>query len=322
MSSSELLQIIHNLKTKSSFALISHASPDADAYGSISALAGALRILGKHVQIINESGILEQYKFIPLVSEIKSEWPSDIPEVLVVCDCGEEKRIGDRLFKSKPKFEVEINIDHHQSNNCFGHINFVRTDASSTAELVHELIEMLAVELNPEIATALLAGIMGDTGSFNFPNTSPEVLETAAQLVRAGASPSFVSTQLFYSDSLNRVLLKSEALSKVEVSAEGRIAVAVVDQNLLDRFELKSSDLEGLVDQVRRIAGVQIAVLIYREEPIWKISLRSKQNSADLSLVARDFGGGGHKQAAAFRTTAELSQLKHDLLERLHRELN
>jgi phosphoesterase RecJ-like protein len=321
MSNTALHEIAAAIASKQSFSVISHASPDADAYGSISAVAQVLRAMGKDVRLINESGILPQYSFIPLVGEITTEWPTTPDEVLIICDCGEEKRIGDRLFNSKPSYGLEINIDHHQSNNSFGQLNYVRTTASSTAEMVYDLILALAQEVDQGMATALLSGIMGDTGSFNFPNTSPEVLEIAARLVRAGASPSYISGNLFYSDSLNRVLCKSEALAKVEVSAEGKIALAVVDQALLDRFSLQSSDLEGLVDQVRRIAGVQIAVLVYRDLKIWKVSLRSKDNKTDLSLVAKDFGGGGHKQAAAFRSTAELSEIKARLLQRLEQEL-
>jgi phosphoesterase RecJ-like protein len=318
---SSVLQIADLLKENSSFALVSHVSPDADAYGSISALASALRDLKKDVQLLNESGFVSQYKFIPLISEVASEWPQVLPQVLIICDCGDQKRIGDRFFSTKPKFSVEINIDHHQSNKNYADYNLVNSDASSTAELVFEIIEALGVELTTVIATGLLAGLMGDTGSFNFGNTTPRVLEIAAKLVRAGANPSLISGEMFYNDSLARVRLKAEGLSRVEVFLNDRIAIAVVDQALLDKYALTSADLDGLVDQVRRISTVQIAVLIYRDDTRWKVSMRGKLDGADLSKVANEFGGGGHKLAAAFRSTEELELIKSKLIDRLAGEL-
>lgn len=309
-------EVVELLKSSKNVLLCSHYNPDADAYGSMCGLGLALRALGKSVELVNETGIVDRFRFIPGVSEVGKLPSASAFDCVVVCDCGDTKRVGDSLLPVLADAPQVISIDHHSSNTLFGDLNYVEEGAVSTASLVYEVVQGLAT-MSPDVASALYVGILGDSGSFRYSSTRVETFELAAALVRAGAVPHEIAAALYGDLPLRAVQLQSEALLNLQLYEEGRIGLVVISQELFDKHGAVEDDAEDLVERVRDLQGVQVAVAVRAVDDLWRLSLRSVASELDVSKVARSFGGGGHKQAAAFRSRERWEDLRPILLESL-----
>lgn len=304
------------IERASTIALLSHYSPDPDAFGSQCGLGLALESAGKQIILVNQDGAVEGLRFIPSADRV-SKVVTGAPDLFIVCDCGDIKRVGDSLeacIKAAPQV---INLDHHASNDLFGSVHLVDETASSSSELALELIEYCGLPINPDIASALLAGLMADTGSFRYSSTTAVTLEAGARLVRAGAVPNKVSQQLYSRQSLTTIKLHAESLLNLRLFEEGALSVLVVTQEMVKRLGAVPDDSEGLVERGRDIQGVKVSALIRWVDDLWRVSLRSRDPRWDVSLVAQFFGGGGHKAAAAFRWRRSLEELEALLIPKL-----
>lgn len=306
--------------------VLAHYNPDGDAYGSSLALTLALRASGREAVCINESGALARFEFLPGFSELRDAIPEGSFDVVIACDCGDEKRVGDRFGPALKGRAPVINIDHHCSNTLFGETNFVVPQASSTCELIFDLIRALEklegrTLLTKEIATCLYVGISTDTGSFKYSSTAPHTLRVAAELVEAGVDPFGVAECLYGQTTLRSLQLQTEALSKMRVLLEGRVTVVEVTAEQFRRFNADSDDTEGLVEAARNIRGVIVSVFLREEDGFWKGSLRSKDSRVDVSAVAALFGGGGHRAAAGFRWRKSRAELDAALLPEVEKRL-
>ena len=283
--------------------VVSHTSPDADAYGSLLAMYLLLKNNGYNVEAVNESGQVKKYNFIPNFSEIKTEISND-SELIIICDCGELKRVGDVLVNTIGNRDT-LNIDHHISNKDFGTKNIVITDASSTCEIIFDLAKEF--EITKDIATCLFAGIFADTGGFRYSNTTSNTFKCAAELVVLGANPENIAKNLFANSPLNEVILQAKALSKIQTFFNGKYAEIVLTNE--DFAGVESNASEGLAEKARDIENVEISCLIRWDKDLFKVSLRSKSYEYNVSDLAEKFGGGGHRQAAAFRWREDLDTL-------------
>lgn len=304
------------LKTRDRIGVISHYNPDPDAYGSSAALYLYLKQEGKKTWLINQDAGKTDFSWIPGASDAISTWPSDI-DTLVVCDCGDRKRIGDELLATVPaSVKLWINIDHHSSNDKFGDATMVMPDSSSTCELIYNLISSQS-KVSPQVATALLAGIYADTGSFRHTNVKSQTFEVASGLLKSGADHQHICRNLFSSFSLSSVKLQSKALSEMRLLSSGKVAWIVVTPEMIKESEAVLEDAEGLAERARDIDGVLVSGAARFDGEIWRISLRSKSDNYNVSDVAASFGGGGHKAAAAFRSRKPLKEIEDALLEKL-----
>ncbi len=297
------------------FLIVSHYNPDTDAYGSSLGLGLGLRALGKGVSFINESGVLPRYRFLPSIAEVRTVLPAQKYDGVIACDCGDEKRMGDTLKEQLKKHSLLINIDHHRSNNNFGTHNWVEAEASSASEMVFMLLEEMArrTQRSPftrEVATCLLAGIIGDTGSFRYSTTGEGTFSVAAKLVAYGAEPSSIGEALYGTRRLSAVRLQAHALCSLEISHDGRLAQVVLSAQTMATYAATSDDTEDLVERMRDIEGVEVAIFLREEDGYWKVSMRTKKVGHDLSLMAQAFGGGGHQAASGFRWRGGLSDLR------------
>jgi bifunctional oligoribonuclease and PAP phosphatase NrnA len=265
--------------------------------------------LGKNVICVNEDGAVKRLQCIPGVSEVVKQFPDGI-KLLIACDCGDRRRIGDELSRFLGRFETIINIDHHATNDYFGAFNYVDATASSTSEIILRLLENLTVSLTPEIATALFYGISGDTGSFRYSSTTADCFEAARKLVIAGAKPADVNAGLYSQVSLSAMKLHAEAIAQLVLLADGKIAEALITDEMVQRHGAEPEDGEDLKHITQTIAGVEVAIVIREFKDLWRVSLRSKDPNRDVAKVAEDFGGGGHKAAAAFRWRGTLDALR------------
>jgi phosphoesterase RecJ-like protein len=300
--------------------VVSHTNPDADAYGSSCGLAWGLKALGKSVAVYNDSGFIPRYQIIPGAADvIKGAWPAlQADDLLVVCDCGGADRVGDALIDNVKAAACVINIDHHTSNTLFGDLNLVVESASSTSELIFDLLKGLEAKtqrndvLSHEGASCLMGGIIGDTGSFRYPSTSAKTFLAAHDLVLRGARPDSLTQELFARQSMAALKLQSDALMNLRLHSNG-FAEVIVTQEMLKKHGADILDSESLAERARDIEGVRVAALYKQDVDLWRISLRTRQGIADVSLVAQSFGGGGHKAAAAFRWRKDFETLQKEL---------
>lgn len=306
----DLAHIAAELLAADRLVVASHLNPDGDAIGSARALGLLLARLGKDVvTYIPEAAVPVEYEFLR-PDNFTGTIPDDIESRVVICvDCGNESRIKDpELLARAAKV---LNVDHHGDNTHFGDANHVRPGAACAAELVWELAAHLGVPSpGSDVATAVYVGLVTDTGRFQYSNTTAESFELAAKLVRAGVDVHDVFSRIFESVGYPRLQLLGRALERSIRSADGRIIATHLGQRDFEEFDAIEDDAEGVVDALRSVEGVYVAVFL-RDLPASadhdrKGSLRTTREDIDVSIVARSYGGGGHRQAAGFNTSDDL----------------
>ncbi len=314
----KLVELLQQSKT---LLVVSHVNPDADAYGSSCGLMIALQARGKRVDCFNVDGAVERFHFLPGVSTVQSSLKDQEQyDCIVVCDCGDRKRVGDGIFERLQGFGVPIvNIDHHISNELFGTLNHVQIDTASTSELIFQILNSLGYEIPGEAAQCLLAGIIGDTGSFRYSNTTAETFETAAILLRAGANPSEIARGLYSAFPVSAIKLQAEAMRDLKLHFDGQVAEVLVTQEMFMRYSSNAEYTDFLVERARDIQGVRASFFIREDGDFWKVSMRAQPETWNVSEIATSFGGGGHIQAAGFRYRGDLQTLRTRILEAFSR---
>jgi bifunctional oligoribonuclease and PAP phosphatase NrnA len=309
----ELKAIADALRQHDRFLVVTHENPDGDALGSLLAVTLALRQLGKDVlmYLAGQTPLPSEYAFMPLEG-LRRESPADAAErVLLAVDCAKEDRIGDEAARSRAT--LVLNIDHHHDNTRFGDLNLVVADASSTGEVLRDVFGELGVELTPELAEPLYIALVTDTGRFQYANTTPKALRLAAELVEAGADIHAVFQEVYESVEFAKLKLLAHALDRAEVLEGGRVVVSHLVRTDFTEAGASEPYSEGIIDYLRAVEGAELAVLI-REQlseaaQTYKGSLRSSIDELDVSVIARRFGGGGHRQAAGFSTDLPLEEI-------------
>ncbi len=293
------------LRHENGFTLIAHVSPDGDTIGSCLALYGILQALGKHVRVVCDQRVPVIYQFLPWSSDILTtveaqEDTATYPNAVAV-DCADQKRMGD-AFAFFQVASGTANIDHHRTNPLYGMYVLHDDHASATGELMHSLWTQIGAGMEEEtaqsIAVCLYTAISTDTGNFAYSNTTPDTFRTAAALLEKGIDIATINRQVYRTAPLGKTRLLGFVLSSMQLYENGKIGMALVTQNDLDRLGALSEDAEGTIDGIRDVDTVEIAVLVREStDGTYKVSLRSKQY-ANVSEIANTFGGGGHFHAA------------------------
>ena len=304
------------LREQQRFAILSHVRPDGDALGSQLALALSLKELGKTVRVWNEDGMLEKYSFVPGANLLSK--PPSVPEdvdVALALDTAIQNRLGNTLPAIRAA-KIWINIDHHPSNPGYGDIVYIDPTSPATGQIIFELIKSQNLPLTHQIAENLYVAISTDTGSFQYPNTTAHTFEIAAELVRAGVDVGRVSQELYENFPRRRSELLRELLATMRFEAGGRVASFSLSLNLTRQLGVLPEDTEGLIDYLRAIRGVIVAVF-FEELPDGKVrvSMRSKSEDVDVRTICQKFGGGGHILAAGARVRGTLPEVRAKILE-------
>jgi phosphoesterase RecJ-like protein len=309
----ELKAIADALRQHDRFLVVTHENPDGDALGSLLAVTLALRQLGKDVlmYLAGQTPLPSEYAFMPLEGLLREPPPDAAERVLLAVDCAKEDRIGDEAARSRAT--LVLNIDHHHDNTRFGDLNLIVADASSTGEILRDVFAELGLELTPELAEPLYIALVTDTGRFQYANTTPKALRLAAELVEAGADIHAVFQEVYESVEFAKLKLLARALDRAEVLEGGRIVVSHLLRTDFTDAGASEPYSEGIIDYLRAVEGADLAVLI-REQlseaaQAYKGSLRSSIDELDVSVIARRFGGGGHRQAAGFSTDLPLEEI-------------
>jgi phosphoesterase RecJ-like protein len=312
-------RIAETLLDRPKVLLLNHVSPDGDCLGSTLALARALRARGRQAVVASSDGVPEMYRFLPGAAEIVTALPPDEAfGAAVFMECSTPDRAG-ALAAHAAGVPLWINIDHHVSNGGYGDLVFYDPTAAAVGELVTPIVQALG-PLDAASATCLLTAILTDTGSFRYTSVTPRTLEIAAELVQAGASPADVYTQVYENRPAGALRLLGMALSRLEVSPDGRIAWTSVTQQMLRESGASMEESEGIVGALRALGGVQVA-LLFKEEPDGiRVSLRGCAG-VRAHRIAEAFGGGGHAAAAGFTAPGPLPDVIRRTLEAVEREL-
>ena len=212
-----------------------------------------------------------------------------------------------------------VNIDHHHDNDRFGDVVLIDDRASSTAEIVRDILRQLDIALTPEIAQALYVGLVTDTGRFQYSNTTPKALELAAELVAAGADVQGVFQHVYETVQFAKLKLLARALERAQLYEGGGLVVSYLLKEDFGEVGAEEPYSEGIIDHLRSVDGAELVALV-RELPAGatarrKGSLRSHPNGVDVSAIARSFGGGGHRRAAGFSTDLEMDEITRRIVE-------
>ncbi|MCM0755220.1 bifunctional oligoribonuclease/PAP phosphatase NrnA [Desulfovibrio aminophilus] len=302
---SPIREISEILKNSRSFLVASHVNPDGDAIGAMAALGFLLRSLDKDVVLYNPSGLPERYAWIALPGPIATRLPDAMPDWTVTLDCGAAERLGSELHARLIRGRT-VNIDHHLGNPGFGAVNWVDPAEPAVGAMVAKLARELGLPLTGDLAEAVYLAVVTDTGHFTYGNTTPEVLELTAELLRGGLDLESLNARINNQWSPRRLELWRRVLGSLELRRGGRLALAVVTREDMDSTGTSSEDCEEFVNFLRRLRGARVCVLVRQEgADRWKMSLRS-QGEDDVRAVAALFGGGGHRNAAGALTEAPL----------------
>ena len=311
------------LREHQRFAILSHVRPDGDALGSQLALALSLQQLGKNVRVWNEDGMLEKYSFLPR-SELLTKPPSPAADVdvAIALDTAIQNRLGTALA-AVGSARIWINIDHHRSNPGYGDLVIVDSNAPATGEMIFSLIKSQGLPFNHDIAENLYAAISTDTGSFQYPKTSARTFEIAAELVRVGGlDVGQISQQLYENYPRRRLELLRELLRTTRFEFGERAASFSLTLKTAADLTVLPEDNEGLIDHLRAIRGVIVAVFFEElADGKVRLSMRSKDEAVDVCAICQKFGGGGHTLAAGARVRGSLAEVEEKVLEEIREVL-
>jgi phosphoesterase RecJ-like protein len=313
----EIKDIVAAIRARRRFVISSHSRPDGDSLGSQLAMAFALRALGKDVTVVNSDPASPGFMAFPGVADIRIA-PAVDPawgdfDAAIVMECSDYARTGvtglDRFFT--------INIDHHPGNTGYGQINWFDSSAAACAEMVFDVVQALGVPLSIEVATHVYIAILTDTGSFHFSNLSPRTFDICRQLIEAGVDPVRVARQVYDNATVGRLKLCGTILSGMRVDPSGRIAVLYLDQQMAGLAGGTYDDTEGVINQPLTVKDIQ-AVIFFKQSQRdhYRVSLRSK-GEVDIGAVAKEYGGGGHKNAAGCSVSGPIDEVRHTLVQKV-----
>ncbi len=306
----ELIQKSHNIT------LTSHIEPDSDSLGSALALYPTLKNMKKSVTLFCATKPLaHRYDFLPNFKKIRDIFPKKC-DLLISFDCGSFDRVG----VTKGDYKI-INIDHHKSNTLFGDINLVDESSPSTTLLVQKLIEYKE-PISQNQAISIYTGLVEDTGFFTHQNTTKKSFDAASELLSYGVDPVEVAKNLKMRNSLANIRLTALFIDSIELIKDGQIGVGYITQDDFKKSGALRSDSDHLIDILRDLATVKVAILIMETDAKnVKISLRSK-GEIDVSNIAKYFGGGGHKNASGFESLRVLVEEQINMiLKRIENEI-
>jgi phosphoesterase RecJ-like protein len=294
-----MIRITEEVRNAGSIAVSGHIRPDGDCVGSV---MGLYLYLKKELPEAEVDVYLEKpaeiFDCISHIEDIKSEFNNvdtgKIYDVFIVLDCADD-RLGEvrALYEKARK---KINIDHHISNPGCGDVRIVEPERSSTAELLYDLMDPAVVD--EEIARALYIGIIHDTGVLRYSNTAPHTLQVVSELIKFGFDFSKIIDDTFYEKTYVQTQIMGRAILESVRFMHDKCIVSMVSRRMMDFYQVTPQDLDGIVNQLLAVKGVECAIFMYEIRTLeYKISMRSK-GRVDVAGVAMRFGGGGHVRAA------------------------
>ncbi len=315
-------EVVDAIRGAERITTIGHENPDADTLGAALAILMVGERLGIPTEIVMADPVPSYLLFLPRAAEVKTA-PGFEPDVAVIVDSGDLARTGTVATDHAAWLERAriVNIDHHVSNPGFGAVNLIDPDSASTCEMVTLLLPDLGVELDADLATALLAGIVNDTHTFAHPNVTPRTLRVAASLVEAGASLAAINRAIYADKPNTTIAVWGKMLAGVEFAAGGRVVHASLTEAMLAEAGATREASEGFIDMLSLSREADIILLFKEQDPTQtRVSVRTTE-VADAVAIASVFGGGGHARAAGCTVAAPVAEARVQVLAECEREL-
>lgn len=312
-------ELRQTIELSQSIAISGHTSPDGDAIGACCALAMSLAELGKDVVVILDE-YAENFEIIPtggfIVKDVDEEY---LPDLYITVDCGDKERLG-KNAKLFDETLYTINIDHHISNTFFAKQNYVDDEASSTSEIIFQLIYNYA-PINANIAAAIYAGIVFDTGGFRHSSTSPITMAIVSELMEYDFNFTQIYNSIFHSRKFGEAKIMGVALCNLKQAFGGRIVTSIVTAEEINKCQVTSDELSEISSYIKGVSQTVASVFMYEKEPgTFKVSMRS-EDLVDVSEVAVIFGGGGHIRAAGCTIKGNAEEILKNVLSEIEKQL-
>jgi phosphoesterase RecJ-like protein len=318
-----LKEVVEQIKKNRSFLITSHLNLEGDALGSELAFRALLIYLGKKAMIINKDAVPNEYKLLPGIENIKriKNKQSISFDAFVVLDCSDLGRCKE-VAKLAGRDKVIINIDHHISNNNFGDINWVEPKSSSASEMIYKLFKKMRIPLDRDKALCMYVGILTDTGSFRYPNTTSDSLAIAADLLHYDLEVSKIYKNIYENISFTDIELLTKILSTMRFYMQGKIVWFKIKRNLIKNKKV-SIDLAEHVLNFGRLAEETEVVVLFKENldanNQIRVNLRSK--NIDVNRIAKIFGGGGHRNASGCTLVGPIESVQRQVIEKIKEQL-
>ena len=312
-------EILEEIKKADRIVILTHETPDGDAIGSSLGLKIALEKLGKNIDLIMTS-FARTFEFLPKVEEIKSDSEIKEYDLAISLDCASLKRLDNKEYFEKAK--KTIVIDHHGSNNMYGDINYVNPVAPACSEILLAILSYYEIDIDEEIGTCLMTGIITDTGGLQYQSTNADTFEYAAEMLRKGVDIADICKRTLQTKTKANFELQKRVMDRMELLENGKVAFSYINKKDMEEVSAEEGDHEGLVNIGRNIEGVEVSIFIRQndEENAYKASLRSGSyvNVSDVCLM---FGGGGHPRAAGALIQGDVKLVKEKLLKEIKKYL-
>lgn len=303
--------ILEEIKRAKTIVILTHENPDGDAVGSSLAMYMALQKMEKEVDLVIPE-LPRVYAFLPKAEEAKKEGSTEPYDLAIALDSATIKMLNgwSNYFETA---KVKVVIDHHGTNTMYGDYNYVNPASPACAQILITILEYFGIEIDKEIGTAILTGIITDTGGFQYQSTTPETFEFAAELLKKGVNVSNIYKKVMNTKSKANFELRKRAIERMEFIEEGKISFTYITMQDEQEVKAEAGDHEGIVEEGRAIEGVEVSIFLRETEKGYRVSLRSNDylNVSDVCLM---FGGGGHVHAAGCTITQSLEQAKEKLI--------
>ena len=312
--------ILEEIKKAEKIVILTHESPDGDAVSSSLSVKHAISQFGKKADVIIPQ-YPKDFNFLPGANEILMESDIDRYDLAIAVDCSDLKRlVGSEEYFVTAKKTIEI--DHHSVNAMYADLNYVDPVSPACCQVLIGMFEYFGIEINKELGTCILTGIITDTGGFQYSGVTPETFEFASELLRKGVNISQICQKVLRNKTKANCELTKLLYDRMEFFEDGKIVISYITVEDNQKVDAQMGDDEGLVEIERDIEGVEVAVLLKEKEGTngFKASLRSKEkvNVSDVGLL---LGGGGHPRAAGCFISGTLEQAKEKVLNAIKKEM-
>ena len=317
-SEAPLQRVAAAIRERQRFVISSHARPDGDSIGSSLAMAYALRAMGRHVEVVMSDPAPPPLMQFPGVPDIRvaAQVEGDFDAALIM-ECGDLGRTGvsglDRFFV--------VNIDHHPGNTGYGALQWLDPSAAALGEMIFDLVGAIGAPLTRDVATHIYLAILTDTGSFHYSSISPRTFDICGACLEAGVDPVLVARNVYDSNNMGRLKLFGAVLSAMQIDASGRIAIVYLDHQMARAAGGTYDDTEGLINLPLTVKEIQAVVFFKQiDGSNYRVSMRSK-GDIDIGAVAKEFKGGGHKNAAGCNASGPIEAVRATFVERIQRAI-
>ncbi len=315
-------KILEKIKESNRIAITFHASPDGDSLGTSLALFQGLSKIGKEVYILSKEEIPKDFRFLAYSEVITGKSFEVTPgtECVIVLDCGDVKRINANINFEDRSYTL-INLDHHMSNELYGDLNYVDTNASAMSEIIYQMLRIMGVKIDKDMAACLYTSLITDTGSFRHSGTTSVTHTIAGDLINTGIDFSEIHRIVFDNKKFERIKLYGKVIDKMEVIKDKICIMTLTKDRILELGIDTSADTSDIIVFGMQIDTVEVAALIKETEAGVKVSLRSK-SIIDVRKVAERFDGGGHiKASGLFMENKTVDEAKSIIIRELEKEL-